>query len=330
MNLIDRYVYAVTKGLPYKQREDIAKEIRTLIDDMLEQHQEDVPYEEKVKRVLLGLGDPELLADSYRESKRYLIGPQNFESYFFILKIVLGAVFLGITIATVVGSFFEPQEGIIGIITSYLAILFSALMQSFAWVTAAFAIAEYKGVNLLDKKDIKEGWSIAELPQLPEKDAAISKVETVFAIIFSTIFISIILFAPQAFAAYISSSPGNTIVIPVFNIEVLSRFKILFVAIFILGILKEALKFYYGRWTLKLSIPVVILSVASAVLTISIFVNPDIWNANFALEVMKHFEINIGELNMWNSLKTGLIIVIILSTLIEIVTSLYKGIKYNQ
>jgi hypothetical protein len=242
----------------------------------------------------------------------------------------LGAVFLGITIATVVGSFFEPQEGIIGIITSYLATLFSALMQSFAWVTAAFAIAEYNGVKLLDKKDIKEGWSITELPQLPEKDAAISKVETVFSIIFSTIFISIILFAPQVFAAYISNGSGNTIVIPVFNFEVLSRFKMLFVVIFILGILKEVLKFYYGRWTLKLSIPVAILSVASAVMTISIFVNPDIWNANFALEVMKHLEINIGGLNIWNSLKTGLIIVVILSTIIEIATSLYKGIKYNQ
>lgn len=37
MELIDRYIYAVTKKLPQKQREDIEKELRTLIDDMLEE-----------------------------------------------------------------------------------------------------------------------------------------------------------------------------------------------------------------------------------------------------------------------------------------------------
>jgi hypothetical protein len=36
MEMIDRYVYAVTKRLPEKQREDVSDELRGLIEDMLE------------------------------------------------------------------------------------------------------------------------------------------------------------------------------------------------------------------------------------------------------------------------------------------------------
>jgi len=330
MNLIDRYVYAVTKGLPQKQREDIGKELRTLIDDMLEQHQGDESYEKKVERVLLGLGDPELLAESYRESKRYLIGPQNFENYIFILKIVMGAVFLGISIATVVGSFFDVQEGVISIFASYITTLLSALMQGFAWVTAAFAIAEYNGIKLLDKEDMKGEWSIAELPEVPQKEAVISKEEVVFSILFSTTFIGILGFAPHIVAAYINNGVGGTMIIPVFNLAIISQFKMLLVAIFVLEVIKEAIKLYYGRWTLKVSIPLTVISIATTIITVSIFANSNIWNANFPFEVMKHLDINIAVSSFWSSFRTGFIIIVILSTLIEISTSLYKGIKFNK
>jgi hypothetical protein len=330
MNLIDRYVYAVTRGLPKKQREDIEKELRTLIDDMLEQYQGDEPYVNKVERVLIGLGDPELLADSYRESKRYLIGPQNFDNYFFILKIVMGAVFLGISISAVIGSFFGAHEDIIGIFASYIATLFSALMQGFAWVTAAFAIAEYNGVNILDKESKKGAWSIAELPEVPQKEAVISKVEVVVSILFSTIFIGILCFAPQIVAAYINNGVDGTTIIPVFNLAMISKFKMLLVVIFVLEVIKEAIKLYYGRWVLKVSIPLTVISIATAIITVSIFANPAIWNANFAVVVMKYLDVNIAIPSIWSNLRTGFIIVVILSSLIEIVTALYKGIKFNK
>jgi hypothetical protein len=102
MDLIDRYVYAVTKNLPPKQRTDIEKELRTLIDDMVEECGEPGTYEGKVKNVLTGLGSPEKLADNYRDSKRYLIGPNYIDQYFMILKIVFAAVLIGVTVANAV------------------------------------------------------------------------------------------------------------------------------------------------------------------------------------------------------------------------------------
>ena len=45
--LKERYVYAVSRLLPHKMREDISAELDTLIEDMLEERCQDRPAEEK-------------------------------------------------------------------------------------------------------------------------------------------------------------------------------------------------------------------------------------------------------------------------------------------
>ena len=174
MDLINRYVYAVIRSLPEKQRADIEKELRTLIDDMIEEYDEPVSYEKKVEKVLLELGDPEKLADNYRGSKRYLIGPQFYEKYMLILKIVLIAVFAGVTIATIAEGFFVKDKNVLDTVKDYLSALFSGVLQVFAWTTIAFMIAERNYMNT-DKskieKDFMENnkWSFLLLVQLQER-----------------------------------------------------------------------------------------------------------------------------------------------------------------
>ena len=57
--LKERYVYAVSRLLPHKMREDISAELDTLIEDMLEERCQDRPAEEKDLRVVLAeLGSP--------------------------------------------------------------------------------------------------------------------------------------------------------------------------------------------------------------------------------------------------------------------------------
>ena len=331
MNMIDRYVYAVIKGLPQKQREDIGKEIRTLVDDMLEEYKDDESsYDSKVQRVLLGLGDPELLADSYRESKRYLIGPQSFDNYILLLKLVFGAIFIGISIASVIDGIFSSQSDIINMIVDYIATMFYALLQGFAWVTVAFAIAEYNGVSLPDKSKKNKVWSLSDLPLLPEKAASISRIESGFAILFSTIFTSIFYFAPQLFAAYIRTGTNHFNVISVFNIAILSKYKTLILVIFILGIIKEALKLITGRWNLKLSLSLTVLNISSLILTLIIFANSAIWNPHFISEVLRYANVEAETLSQWINLSTGSVILFLFAYILEIVTGLYKGVKYNK
>lgn len=132
--MIDRHIYAVTRKLPEKSREEIANEIRELILDMIEDIEDTVSEEEKIEKVLKILGDPEKLASQYRGKERYLIGPNYIDKYIFVMKIVSLSIFIGISIALGIGGVFSAG-GIIDFIGSYIDALISSLLQGAAWVT---------------------------------------------------------------------------------------------------------------------------------------------------------------------------------------------------
>lgn len=333
MDLINRYVYAVTRSLPEKQREDIEKELKALIDDMIEENDEPVSYENKVQKVLMELGDPEILADNYRGSKRYLIGPQYYEKYILILKIVLIAVFAGVTMAVMAQSFFTKEQSGLDIIKNYLSVLFSAGLQAFAWTTGAFVVAERSQINMekgnIRKDSLEKGkWSPSQLPAIPEKKAVIPVHEPVISIIFSTIFFVLLYSTPRVFSAYINFD-GDGTVIPVFNQEALQSVRIILVLILLLHIFKEIMKLFTRRWTLKLSVVVTVLSVISIILTLSVFTNPDIWNPDFSSEIVKHMKLTFDFNELWDKFKTGFIAVIIVAGIADVLTTLYKGVRYN-
>ncbi|ECH9276498.1 hypothetical protein YV30_23930, partial [Salmonella enterica subsp. enterica] len=62
-DLIELYVYEVTRRLPERNREDIALELRSTIEDMLPEDY----GEAEVKEALAKLGDPAMLAAQYRD-----------------------------------------------------------------------------------------------------------------------------------------------------------------------------------------------------------------------------------------------------------------------
>src|ERR1044071_10077013 len=83
MNLIDRYIAEVDKHLPRKNRADIGAEIRSTLEDMLdERKQGDGPADEAtVMDLLKEYGSPRDVAATYRPPQyQYLIGPRMFRS----------------------------------------------------------------------------------------------------------------------------------------------------------------------------------------------------------------------------------------------------------
>lgn len=99
--LIARYIYAVSKNLPYKGRMDIEREIETLIYDMLEERCGDItPTEKDVRVVLAEIGTPEELANNYSPDKdKCLIGPPYYSKWKWFMKIILSAAGIGLLIA---------------------------------------------------------------------------------------------------------------------------------------------------------------------------------------------------------------------------------------
>ena len=100
--LIKRYIYAVTKHLPENKRQDVGRELESLIEETLaERSQDGQAADSDTKAVLLELGRPAELAAKYDpHAKDALIGQPHFSVYLRVLKIVLLAVTLGMAIAS--------------------------------------------------------------------------------------------------------------------------------------------------------------------------------------------------------------------------------------
>jgi hypothetical protein len=94
MKLVDLYVAEVGARLPEKSRADIEKELRSMIEDMLEDEsrkQDRSVDEAMVVDVLKRLGPPQKMAASY-QPPRYLVGPELYPHFINTLRIVLSVV----------------------------------------------------------------------------------------------------------------------------------------------------------------------------------------------------------------------------------------------
>jgi len=198
MNLIDRYVSEVGKHLPRKNRLDIETELRSTLEDMLEDRSQQAgrPADEALAAELLQeYGAPRKVAATY-QTHPYLVGPRMFPMYTLVLKIVIFAVTLGLTIATVVsliGSNTTSPE-LLKTLGEFAASLVSALIAAFGNVTLVFAIlerfvpaAEFEG---------KEEWTPAELTKEPDP-AHVSMSEMIASIVFTAAALIVFNFHPQ-------------------------------------------------------------------------------------------------------------------------------------
>ena len=89
--LTDRYVAEVARRLPEHAREDISREIRATIADMIESRGAG-PGEDAERAVIRELGDPALLADQYGDRPQYLVGPEIYPPFIRLMTWVLPLV----------------------------------------------------------------------------------------------------------------------------------------------------------------------------------------------------------------------------------------------
>ena len=92
LEMKERYIYQVIRRLPKNQREDIRMELNELIDDMCEH--------DSMEHVLEKLGDPVKFAHKYNGENSYVIGPEYYDNYIFVLRIVLICVIISTLFST--------------------------------------------------------------------------------------------------------------------------------------------------------------------------------------------------------------------------------------
>lgn len=325
-DLVDRYVYQVTKRLPQAQRTDIEQELRGLIDDMLSA-KTDAPSKEDVTAVLRELGHPAELASKYSGTKRWLIGPEYFDIYMMVLKIVLAVTGFGMVLAQAIGYVSAPPQNVWTAFGLFFASVFSGLVQAFAWVTGIFALIErfakeapYKGMD----------WNPADLPPVPEQKATIKRSEPIVGIVFTVLFLVILNVSPQLFGAYLPE--GSSVrVVPVFDLTVFYRLLPLIDVMICIGLVKEMLRLIVGRYTVSLSVALVVLNVMSMIMFIWLFgPSSGIWNADFMTQIGTPWSLSAEAAFGWNLLPKILIGLSIFGTIVDSIQLIVRAFRHQQ
>lgn len=329
-DVIDRYIYQVIRRLPPAQRDEIRKELQGLIEDMLSERTEH-PTKEDIDAVLMELGRPRELANKYRDSKQYLIGPEYYEFYIFILKIVLGATAFGMIIAMTVSLVTSPPQDIVSGTASFIGSVIMALLQAFAWLTFGFAMAERYNKKKIDFKFPDDNWKPSDLPPVPVEKETIKRSEPIAGIIFTLIVMIIFNMAPQILSVY---AAGDTfIVVPIFNMEMWPGIIGVFNILFLLGIAKEFVRLLFGRYNMTLAVSVTLINIVSLIMSVLLFTNPAIWNPDFSSALTSVHAFGMPSdfdlayfLDIFKKVFVG---IIIFAFIVDTIKVFYHAVKYS-
>ena len=340
--LIERYLYDVIRRLPEKQKVDIKKELKTLIEDMIIEKGNFWEADEKeIGEILKELGSPAKLAAKYREGEKHLIGEKYYDQYIYILKIVLVCTAVGLVIAAVSLAFnkaVNTQK-----FSTYLQMNLNSfvqipitLMNVFAGITLFFAIVEKTEVKLdIKQKDFKP----ENLPIIPCRKAVIKRRKSIMGMAFTVIVTIWFCFVPNNFG-YVLSFGGSGMIdrakmhfIPVFNIEIWSQIIPFFVIVFSLCFVNQMVRFLAGKYNVAVMISTITTQILCFVLDVIILKEFLIWNTNGVYKVGNASMINEAyklPVNTFDTLSNLILLIIGFFTIIDIIKTVYCTVKYRN
>lgn len=193
MEMLERYIHEVGRRLPRKNREDVLAELRSSLQDALDDRTEGAPTEADVAALLKEFGPPKDVAASY-SGDEYLIGPALYPTYMTVIKIgasVLTVLFVILT-AFLWGSGVLPGDSVAESLLDMPGRLISSLLGFVGVVTVIFAVLERAGAAQEKPAAGRQDWDPRALPPAtPERDRA-SWVGAGFSIFFDLVFLGII------------------------------------------------------------------------------------------------------------------------------------------
>ena len=215
MELLDRYLQAVRKHLPWKRQDDIVAELKANLEAQLEDKEAALGRpltNEEAMDWLKQLGSPLQMAAPY-QTQQYLIGPTIFPTYRYVLQLACTwAVVINI-IVSVIKIATEDNTSPAAMFGALQQVPFTLLMTA-AWVTLIFVVIEYAVAHSKTKwmppTAPSAGWSPAELPPLEKGEGAGQKPRSypkaVAEVIFGFLFLAWWLLVPRH--PYLLIGPG--------------------------------------------------------------------------------------------------------------------------
>lgn len=251
MNLIERYVSEIGKKLPRKSRADIETEIRSTLEDMLEERAARAGRpadDEMVKELLKEYGAPGKVAASYLPT-RYLIGPKLFPIFWLVFKII----FIVLTVLAVIG--FGVRYGMSdltmqsfgGLLGKSMLEYVGGMIAAFGNLALVFALIERFVPQSEYDKELEENWNPNELTKEPDPDE-IRPWEPVVTIVFIALGLVLLNFYPQVLGIYIFSGDVS-VFLPALS-DAFFRMLLWINVTWIAGIGLNIWLLREGRWTL--------------------------------------------------------------------------------
>lgn len=179
MDWLERYLQAVRKHLPWQRQDDIIAELRANLEAQLEERQQELGRaltEGEILAWLKELGPPMMMASRYQPA-RYLIGPNLFGVYWFIMRLSLIWASVAFAISVVVRVIVETHDPEwIGLQVLQLPWVW---MQTALWITLTFAILEFVSTRNPEKSEsifnMGQKWTPSSLPPLAKRPSAHGK-----------------------------------------------------------------------------------------------------------------------------------------------------------
>ena len=185
--MIDRYVNEVGQRLPRKTRMDIEMELRSLLQDALDEQSDGQPTPKIAAAILRDFGSPKEIAARYRPDEA-LIGAQLFPFYKQILMIVLSII----GVLHLLGLGFVLWQNDMSIVAGILDFAFSFGRSAFisaGVITLIFAVIErLAGDSLKIPEQESKDWDPNALPPVNDPDR-INRGELLVEIVITLIFI---------------------------------------------------------------------------------------------------------------------------------------------
>lgn len=315
-DIIERYIYAVTKRMPRKQQEDVTLELKGLIEDMLtERCGGEQPTEKDIQAVLTELGSPyELYAKYDEDADKCLIGQPHYSIYKYVLKTMSIPFAVGLAIAGVVLQVMEPVGWFV-FLENWIGMLMEGLFFGFAAVTLVFAVMYHKGMDLGAKFDLND------LPSMPEKKQRISRVETSFNIGLLVALAGILLVVPQCFGIKHDTYGWITI----FDLEAMAASALAIGFGFLAAITGEIVKLIEARYNKKVAAITLVTNLVQVVCVAWWLKGHSVMNPDFMAKLPEIFDNDQSVILLFENFQSFLLIVLIAACLAETLMAFRKA-----
>jgi hypothetical protein len=275
MNLIEKYAAEVGKYLPARNRADIEAEIRSTLEDMLEERMQAPGAEREALtlQLLKEYGAPRKVAESYGATQ-YLVGPRLFPIFELVLKIVaavlLGVGLLGFGLNVVRMDMAGPA--LVEALGKMILDSFGGVLMAFGNIVLVFAILE-RVLPASEQEAANDEWEPSELAKEPHPDL-VKAPDQVAEIVFTVIFLALFNLYPQ-YVGIVLFSDGQWSFIPVLT-EAFFRYMPWINLLWVLQVGLDVWLIRKGRWDVATRLVNLALKLGSIALAYAMLIGPAI------------------------------------------------------